>query len=147
MRHLTRLAAVTATVLGAATLIAACGSEGTDSQATSATSAAGLARKTVEAGEVTVKITPERIDSDGAAFAVVLDTHSVELDLDVAVNAGFVVDGTTWTDATWDGAGPGGHHREGTLRFTAAGQATGTAELTIDGLPEPVRTTWNLEDQ
>lgn len=142
MRRLTRMVIVTAVALGAATLLGACASDGTDSEATRA---ADLARKTVEAGEVTVKITPERIDSDGAAFAVVLDTHSVELDLDIAGNARFVVDGTTWTDATWDGAGPGGHHREGTLHFTAAGGVTGPAELTINGLPETVRATWNLE--
>jgi hypothetical protein len=142
MRRLTRL--VAAFALGAAALLGACSDDGTSSETGTG---AGFARKTVEAGEVTVKLTPERIDGDGAAFDVAFDTHSVELGLDVAANARLVVEGTAWTDATWGGAGPGGHHRDGTLRFTAAGEATGTAEVTIDGLPEPVRATWNLEDQ
>ncbi|HEX7165531.1 MAG TPA: hypothetical protein VF230_00990 [Acidimicrobiales bacterium] len=75
------------------------------------------------------------------------DTHSVELDLDVAASARLVVDGTPWTAPVWDGTGPSGHHREGTLRFTATGDSTGTAELTIAGLPELVRVTWDLGDQ
>lgn len=143
MRRVSRLVAIGA-VVGAAALLGACGGGNSGSESTSA---AGLATRTVEAGDVTVKVTPERVDRTGAELAVVLDTHSVELDLDIAANARLVVDGTTWTDVTWDGAGPGGHHREGTLRFNSAGRATGTAELTIDGLDEPVQATWNLEDQ
>lgn len=142
MHRLTRLVAVAAVVLGAAWLLGACGDD-----TTSEAGASGLASKAVEAGDVTVKFTPERIDGDDAAFDVAFDTHSVELEVDIAAKAGLVVNGTAWTDAAWDGAGPGGHHRAGTLRFTAAGVAAGKAELTITGLPEPVRATWDLDDQ
>jgi hypothetical protein len=95
---------------------------------------------------VTVTITPTRIDATGAEFAVAFDTHSVDLDLDVAANAALTVDGTDWTDPSWDGAAPGGHHREGTIRFTASGPARGDAVLTIRGLDELVTATWTLPE-
>lgn len=108
--------------------------------------AAGLPQQEVTAGEVTVTITPTRIDAQDAAFALAFDTHSFDLDLDVAANAELLVDSTTWRDPTWEGDGPGGHHREGTLRFTADGPASGQATLTIDGLDEPVTARWTLPE-
>jgi len=108
--------------------------------------AAGLPRQEVAAGEVTVTITPMRIDARGAAFALAFDTHSVDLDLNVAATAELLVGSTTWTDPAWEGDGPGGHHREGTLRFTADGPASGQATLTIDGLDEPVTARWTLPE-
>ena len=142
MRRVTRVLAGAAVIVAAAGLLGACGSDGDDT-----TETPGLGTRAVEAGEVTVTITPLQLDGDGAAFDVAFDTHSVELDLDVAANAELVVDATPWSDATWDGAGGGGHHREGILRFPPAGEPTGTAELTIGGLPDPVSATWDLEDR
>ena len=124
----------------AAVVLGACG----DSKDASDASESKLPTRTIEAGEVTVTIEPTSITSSAAAFEVVFDTHAVDLDLDVAEASHLIVDGTEWTVASWDGAGPGGHHREGSLTFEAAGKPTGTAELTIDGLDEPVRATWNL---
>ena len=106
--------------------------------------APGLSGREVAAGAVTVTITPTRIDAEGAEFTVAFDTHSVDLDLDVAANAELTVDGTDWVDPAWDGAGPGGHHRQGTIRFTAAGPSSGDAVLTIGGLDEPVTASWTL---
>ena len=108
--------------------------------------AAGLPQREVAAGEVTVTITPTRIDAEGAEFAGAFDTHSVDLDLDVDANAELTVDGTAWTDPVSDGAGPGGHHREGTLRFAADGPASGDASLTIGVLDQPVTASWTLRD-
>ena len=122
-------------------LVAACG--GDKEPATRAS----LAERKVVAGEVTVTIQPVRIAQDGAEFKIVLDTHSVELDLDVAGAARLVVDGTEWRGATWDGAGPGGHHREGTLRFSAGGPPAGDAVLTISGLDRPTAARWTLGPQ
>jgi len=51
---------------------------------------------------------------------------------------------TAPTDPTWTGDGPGGHHRSGALRFNPAGAAHGTAQLTIDGLDQPVTVAWPL---
>ena len=135
-----RLILVLAAV-SAAAVLAACGGDDDDG-----TGPAGpaLDPRTVDAGEVTVKITPVRVDADGAEFDLTFDTHTVDLGLDVARAARFSVAGRTWTGATWEGAAPGGHHREGTLRFRAAGQPSGTARLAIGGLPEPVVATWRL---
>lgn len=140
--------------VAALTLLAACGGSGdgkagtgaaaTGEPATSSPQPAALATKTVEAGAVTVKIDPVRIDAGGAEFKVNFDTHSVALDLDVARSAALAVGGSQWAGAAWSGAGPGGHHREGTLRFDPGGPATGPAVLTITGLPAPVTATWSL---
>lgn len=106
--------------------------------------APALATKTVEAGAVTVKINPVRIDATGAEFKVAFDTHSVDLDFDVARIATLTVAGTPWTGATWSGDGPSGHHRAGTVRFAAAGPAESSAVLSLAGLPGPVTATWTL---
>jgi hypothetical protein len=109
-----------------------------------APAATGLDKRTISAGEVEVTLTPTRIDAAGGVFDVVLDSHSVDLDLDIAQNAALTVGGETWTDPTWAGSAPGGHHREGTLTFTATGPLRGNAELTIDGLDGPVAPRWAL---
>ena len=100
--------------------------------------------RTHEAGEVTVEATLRRVDDAGAAAAVVFDTHAVALDLDVAGGAVLTVSGTAWPTEAWDGDGPGGHHREGELRFAAGGPPEGEAVLTIAGLSEPVTFRWQV---
>lgn len=104
----------------------------------------GLETQTVSAGKIDVKIEPAKVDDSGATFAITLDTHSVELSVDLTL-ATLDVDGTAWAVAGWSGDEPGGHHREGELRFEPAGPATGTLTLTIPELPEPVEVTWNLD--
>jgi hypothetical protein len=137
------LPALLAVVVAGAVLLAGC--NGADKAAGPAeTAGARLATRSVKAGEVDVKVTPARLDDSGAAFEVVLDTHAVELDMELAKTARLEVDGTPWTGAAWEGAGPGGHHREGTLSFDAVGPATGRAVLTIEGLPAPVEAAWDL---
>lgn len=118
--------------------------EGRVDKAANAKQAPALAARTVEAGGVTVKVEPRRIDATGAEFAVSFDTHSVDLGFDVARNAHLTVDGAVWTGARWSGSAAGGHHRSGTLRFTSAGAASGTATLHMSGLPQPVTATWTL---
>jgi hypothetical protein len=108
------------------------------------TEGTGLETRTIPAGEVTVKIDPVAIDDDGASFEITLDTHSVALDMDVAESASLLVGGKPWTGTRWQGDGPGGHHREGTLTFETGGPADGTARLELEGFPEPVRATWDL---
>jgi hypothetical protein len=113
-------------------------SAGTDTVTTA------LPTRTVEAGAVTVKLTPERFDAAGAVVKVEFDTHSVDLDYDVARVARLDVGGVTWPVEGWSGDGPSGHHRAGAVRFRSAGPATGTAILTIDGLSPPVTAAWDL---
>lgn len=106
------------------------------------TASSPFATRTAEAGEVTVEATLGRLDDGGAAAQLVFDTHSVELDLDVAAGATLTVGGTAWPTQGWDGDGAGGHHREGELRFAAAGPVDGDVTLTITGLSEPVTFRW-----
>ena len=105
-----------------------------------------LAARTVKGGAVTVKIEPERIDATGAEFRVSFDTHSVDLGFDVAANAQLTVAGTAWGSPSWRGDGPGGHHRSGTLQFTASSPPTGNAVLRLGALPSPVTASWTLPE-
>jgi len=103
----------------------------------------GLGTRTVQAGGVEVSMTALTLDRSGAVFAVTLDTHSVPLDLDLAGAARLRVNDSTVGDASWDGQGPGGHHREGQLRFTTPVPAGATVELRITGLPQDATGTWS----
>lgn len=106
--------------------------------------AAGLQSRKTALGGLEVTVTPTQLDSRGAAFTVVFDTHTGAPGIDVAANATLDADGTPWTAPTWAGDGPGGHHRSGTLRFTNAGPARGAAQATITGLDQPLAMTWQL---
>ncbi len=103
-----------------------------------------LAAQTEVAGEVTVEVEPIRLDDGGAEFRVTLDTHAVALDMDMTTAAQLEVDGVSWPLSGWTGDGPGGHHRQGQLSFRPGGPATGSAHLTIGGLPAPVDMVWGL---
>ena len=132
-------AAVVAVAFGVAVVTTGDGDDPTPARA------AGLAAKTVTAGEVTVRLEPHHLDATGAEFVVTLDTHSEELDMDLVAGARLVVDDTEWPATAWDGDGPSGHHREGRLRFDATGSAAGPVEMTLDGFAEPVAAKWTLD--
>lgn len=142
---------IVAAVAGLALVAVSCGNDTTSTstptsseQSTQAPATPALATKTVEAGAVTVKIDPVRVDAAGAEFKVSFDTHSVTLDFDVARNATLTVAGAPWSGAVWSGDGPDGHHRAGTIRFGPGGPAQGSAVLSLGGLPAPVTATWTL---
>lgn len=103
----------------------------------------GLEAQTLSAGEIDIEIEPRQLDAQGATFEITLDTHSVELSMDLTA-AELDVGGIAWPVTGWDGDGPSGHHREGELRFDAAGSPTGTARLVLAGFPEPVAVSWEL---
>ena len=121
-------------------LLAACSSSPSGETAKSV-----LPARTLAAGAVEVTITPTRLDTTGATFSIVLDTHSADLSVDLATFAVLTVGGTKWTVQGWTGDGPGGHHRSGELKFSAQRRPQGTAVLAIAGLPEPVEATWQLD--
>ena len=78
-------------------------------------------------GEVTVEVAPLNLTGPGETldFQVKLDTHSVDLSMNLAELATLATDtGITVQAANWD-APLGGHHVEGTLSFPA----------TVDGTP------------
>jgi hypothetical protein len=111
---------------------------------TATANARRLPTRTIEAGEVTVELTPTRVDEDVAIVEIVLDTHSTELDMNLRRASSLTVDRVTWPTTRYRGDGPGGHHREGTLRFRAAGPPDGELELRVRGLPERIVATWQL---
>jgi hypothetical protein len=80
-------------------------------------------------------------------FNVVLDTHSQELTDDLVKTATLFDDkGTRHVPISWEGAGPGGHHREGTLKFNAISPKPQNIELQIQrtGETTPRYFRWQL---
>ena len=82
---------------------------------------AGDMTRTDQQGAITVEVTPLNLDnpSDQFEFDVVLDTHSVDLSMDLATLATLTTDtGITVQATLWD-APRGGHHVAGKLIFPA----------------------------
>lgn len=105
-------------------------------------------------GMVTVDITPLNLTSPGDTleFDIALNTHSVDLSMDLAILATLTSDtGITIQPTLWD-APRGGHHVEGTLIFPAAVDGKPVLEgaarltLTITNLDVPSRVfEWQLK--
>jgi hypothetical protein len=140
MRRLS--ARVLAGVLAATVVAIGCGDDTVSGQVGAAD---GLDRQAATVDRVEIEVTPLRLDGSGAEFEVVLDTHVVPLDLDVAAGAALQVGGVTWGPGLWDGDDPGGHHRAGTLRFDSRSDVTGPVELIIEGLSSPATFRWREE--
>jgi hypothetical protein len=112
--------------------------------------AAELAAQRSSAGGVTVAVTPQNLAVGAKSwdFKVVLDTHSGELNDDLVKTAALLDDkGERHVPVKWDGAGPGGHHREGTLRFNAIAPRPASVELQIQrpGESKPRSFRWQLK--
>ena len=117
---------------------------------TGATGAAELESRTSSAADVTVKVTPKDVAPGAASwvFAVVLETHSRDLSDDLAKNAVLIdARGARHAPIAWEGAPPGGHHREGVLRFEGLGPAPGVFALQIRRPGESAARVfrWNLK--
>lgn len=83
---------------------------------------------------VTVTVTPRNLARDATSweFRIVLDTHSQDLGDDL-VKSSLLLDGAgmRYAPIAWDGAAPGGHHREGVLRFKPVSPSPQSIELQI----------------
>jgi len=105
-------------------------------------------QKSSERG-VTVAVTPQNVSADAKIwdFRIVLDTHSGDLSDDLLKTA-VLLDGTgtQHVPVAWDGAGPGGHHREGLLKFNAISPQPAAIELRIQraGESKPRSFRWQL---
>lgn len=99
---------------------------------------------------VTVDVTPQNLSAGASTwdFKVVLDTHSAELNDDL-VKATTLIDdkGGRHVPVKWEGDGPVGHHREGTLRFNAIAMRPESVELQIlrPGESKPRVFRWQLK--
>jgi hypothetical protein len=106
-----------------------------------------------EQGAVIVEVTPLNLDTqaDNLEFDVAMNTHSVDLSMDLATLSVLSTDtGVTIQAVKWD-ATPGGHHVEGKLIFPAANDGASVLEgaskltLTITNLDAPTRVfEWEL---
>ncbi len=103
---------------------------------------ADLGTRTIKAGDVEVNVTAVSLAPAGARFRINLDTHAGSLDLDLAQSARLRVDGREAPPGVWSGAGPGGHHREGTLTFATPVNSGAVVNLTIAGLSNPAAAAW-----
>ena len=96
-----------------------------------------FAPQTDQAGGVTVKVTPRNLGRDAAVweFSVVLDSHTQDLSQDVARSAALVdAQGVRHVPLGWEGAAPGGHHREGVLKFKPLAPEAQVVTLEIRGI-------------
>ena len=96
-----------------------------------------LAELTDSQGAVTVIVKPLDLNSssDTLSFEVTLDTHSIDLSMDLAALATLTTNTGQSVQATlWD-APLGGHHVSGTLSFPASGEGKvlldGASKLTL----------------
>lgn len=79
-----------------------------------------LPPQTNSEGAVEIEVTPTNVTKGSSQwrFDIVLNTHSIELDQDMTKVALLEDDqGNVYLPTAWEGAPPGGHHREGTLIF------------------------------
>lgn len=78
---------------------------------------------------------------------VKLETHTQPLDDDLTKVSELIVDGKRYVPLAWEGAPPGGHHRQGVLRFGGIAPPPAVVELRIrlagDAAPRTFR--WTLK--
>ena len=96
------------------------------------------------------QVTPKNLASNAGRweFVVVLDTHSQDLSDDL-VKSLLLLDGAggEHSPTAWDGAPPGGHHREGVRRFKPISPPPQSIELQITraGADAPRSFRWQLK--
>ena len=79
-----------------------------------------LSTQTLVDGTVTYIVTPKNFTPSSTTwdFDIGLDTHTGSLDQDLITLVRMVDDkGNEYKAIQWEGAAPGGHHREGVLKF------------------------------
>lgn len=113
-----------------------------------AAAAANLpAQSSTQAG-VTVKATPRTLSAAAWEFEIVFDTHSQDLRDDLVKSAKLVADGgASYAPTAWQGDPPGGHHREGVLRFKPISPQPQAIELQIQRAGEAAARSfrWRLQ--
>ena len=103
--------------------------------------AAGLGAQHSSADGVTVTVTPQNISREAKSweFKIVLETHSTDLSDDLTKSAALIDERVIrYVPTGWEGAGPGGHHRTGVLRFKPISPQPQAMELRITRTGEAV---------
>lgn len=99
-------------------------------------------------GPVSVTVQPlTLIDSGDWTFALTLQTHSVDLTMDI-VESVVLIDsaGNEIKPTSWDGDPPGGHHRTGVITFTSPELSPDTVLMQVRNVADvPLREfSWQL---
>lgn len=83
--------------------------------------------------EIEISVTPKELSGEFWTFEVFLNTHSVELDFDIA-EASMLVDenGESHKALGWEGDPAQGHHRRGILKFSPISPDPSNLELIIN---------------
>ncbi|MBI2086128.1 hypothetical protein HYT74_02185 [Candidatus Daviesbacteria bacterium] len=93
-------------------------------------------------GPVSVTVTPKGWD-----FDITLNTHSEELSEDLVAVSELVDDqGKSYKPVSWEGSPPGGHHRNGVLKFNPISPKPKSLELKIKNVAGVVERSfkWDL---
>lgn len=127
-----------------------------EAQTENAEATLAIAQETVvdEQGAVSVSITPLAVAQDAASldFEVAMNTHSVDLSMDLSQLATLTTDtGATVKASAWSGQA-GGHHVSGVLSFPAINDGASLLEgvttitLSLEKVDAPERTfTWAVQ--
>lgn len=111
--------------------------------------APALATRSNDADGVRVVVTPKAVAAGSAwEFEVVMDTHTKPLSDDLTKAAVLIDDGgRRYLPLAWQGDPPGGHHREGVLRFPAPADQIKAFELQIQivGAASKRLFQWNIK--
>jgi len=107
-----------------------------------------LSSKENEGGNVTVTVTPKVLEiGKNPVFEIEFETHSVDLAFDVTKQSSLVDNkGNIFSQSTWNGSPPGGHHRSGILSFNNSLAQTNNVELIIKNIAGVTerKYKWNL---
>ncbi len=104
-----------------------------------------LVTQSKNAGTVNISITPT-LNNSQYEFNIELNTHSVELNYDLVATSFLTNEsGQTIKPSSWEGDGPGGHHRKGQLFFLPFPSKPKALNLTISGIGgEGINFRWKL---
>lgn len=108
---------------------------------TFAAGAAELSTAKSEVRGVTVSVTPVNVAPDAKrwSFKIVLDTHTQPLNDDIEGTVTLTAsDGRPLKPLSWEGAAPGGHHREVVVHFAPPSPPPVTVELRMHRASEPL---------
>ncbi len=106
---------------------------------------ASLSAQTNTEGPVTVDVTPKNVlAAEPWKFTIGLNTHSGSLDADLTQTVTLVDDkGNSYKPLQWDGAPPGGHHREGDLSFAPVTPAPKRISIVVKNIGGIAERTFN----
>lgn len=99
-------------------------------------------------GSIEIDVTPKNFSEKEWGFGIVLDTHSEELNADLE-KVTVLADnrGNIYKPIAWEGDPPGGHHREGVLKFQPVPTRPESITIIMSqiGGIEERRFTWQLQ--